>query len=68
MTKRKKSNSSKKSGLSVELVGLILILVGIIGFGFGYIGSLIKLFGMFLMGSWWILFIIYLVFIGLYAI
>ena len=68
MTKRKKSNSSKKSGLSVELVGLILILVGIIGFGFGYIGSLIKLFGMFLMGSWWILFIIYLVFIGLYML
>lgn len=68
MAKRKKSSSPKKSGMSVELIGLILVLIGIIGFGFGYIGSLIKLFGMFLMGSWWIVFVIYLVLVGLYML
>ena len=68
MTKRKKSKESKSAGMSVELIGLILALIGIIGFGFGYIGSLIKLFGMFLMGSWWIVFIIYLLFVGLYML
>lgn len=68
MTKRKRSKSNKSSGMSVELVGLILILIGIIGFGFGYIGSLIKLFGMFLMGSWWIVFVLYLLLVGLYML
>ena len=68
MTKRKKANSNKSSGMSVELTGLILVLIGIIGFGFGYIGSLIKLFGMFLMGSWWIVFVVYLLFVGLYML
>ena len=68
MAKRKKSKESNNPGMSVELTGLILVLVGIIGFGFGYIGTIIKEFGMFLMGSWWIVFIIYILLIGLYML
>ena len=68
MAKRKKSKEPKNKGLSVELTGLILVLIGIIGFGFGYIGTLIKEFAMFLLGSWWIVFVIYLLLIGLFML
>ena len=68
MAKRKKSKEASKSGMSVELTGLILVLIGIIGFGFGYIGTIIKEFAMFLLGSWWIVFVIYLLLIGLYML
>ena len=54
MTKRKKSKESKSSPTySVELTGLILILIGIIGMGFGIIGNFIKQFMMFLAGEFW---------------
>ena len=68
MAKRKKSKDSENKGMSVELTGLILAIIGIIGFGFGYIGTLIKEFGMFLLGSWWIVFVIYLLLIGLFMV
>ena len=43
MAKRKKSKESKSSPTySVELTGLILILIGIIGMGFGIIGNFFK--------------------------
>lgn len=54
MAKRKKSKESKSSPTySVELTGLILILIGIIGTGFGIIGNFIKQFMMFLAGEFW---------------
>ena len=54
MAKRKKSKESKSSPTySVELTGLILILIGIIGMGFGIIGNFIKQFMMFLVGEFW---------------
>ena len=54
MAKRKKSKESKSSPTySVELTGLILILIGIIGMGFGIIGNFIKQFVMFLAGEFW---------------
>ena len=54
MAKRKKSKESKSSPTySVELAGLILILIGIIGMGFGIIGNFIKQFMMFLAGEFW---------------
>ncbi len=68
MAKRKKSKDSQNKEMSVELTGLILAIVGIIGFGFGYIGTLIKEFGMFLLGSWWIVFVIYLLLVGLFMV
>ncbi len=68
MAKRKKSKESNAPGMSIELTGLTLILIGIIGFGFGYIGTIIKEFGMFLLGSWWLIFVIYLLLIGLFML
>jgi len=68
MAKRKKSKESNNQGMSVELTGLLLILIGIIGFGFGYVGMIIKEFAMFLLGSWWIVFVIYLLIIGMYML
>ena len=68
MAKRKKSKESNNKGMSVELTGLILVLIGIIGFGFGYIGTLIKEFAMFLLGSWWIVFVFFILLIGLYML
>ncbi|MBE6140203.1 MAG: DNA translocase FtsK [Firmicutes bacterium] len=54
MAKKKKSkDSEKKPAFSVEITGIILILIGIIGFGFGPIGSILKKFAMFLAGTWW---------------
>ena len=68
MAKKKKSKESNSIGYSVELIGLILILIGIIGFGFGFIGSLIKKFAMFLAGTWWMLVLIFLIVLGIYML
>lgn len=68
MAKKKKTKESNNSSYSVELTGLILILIGIIGFGFGFIGSLLKKFAIFLAGTWWIIILISLVALGLYML
>ncbi len=70
MAKKKKSSSesSKSPGYSVELVGLVLILIGLIGFGFGPVGSLLKKFAMFLLGEWWPLILIFVLVIGFYML
>ncbi len=68
VAKRKKSKEANKEGMSIELTGLLLVLIGIIGFGFGYVGTIIKEFAMFLMGSWWIIFVIYILLIGMYML
>ena len=59
--KKRKSESSSKSKFSSELIGLILVLVGIIGIGaFGPVGHMIKSFAVFLMGTWWAIFVLLL--------
>ena len=69
MAKKKKSKeSSATSSYSVELIGLILILIGIIGFGFGFVGSLIKKFAMFLAGAWWMVVLIFTIILGIYML
>ena len=69
MAKKKKSKeSSATNSYSIELIGLILILIGIIGFGFGFVGSLIKKFAMFLAGSWWIVVLIFTIILGIYML
>ena len=68
MAKKKKTKESNNSSYSVELTGLILILIGIIGFGFGFIGSLLKKFAIFLAGTWWIIILISLIALGLYML
>ena len=68
MAKKKKTKESNNSSYSVELTGLILILIGIIGFGFGFIGSLLKMFAIFLAGTWWIIILISLIILGIYML
>lgn len=69
MAKKKKSkDNNATSGYSVELTGLILILIGVIGFGFGVVGSILKKFAMFLAGTWWIIVLIFLIIIGIYML
>jgi len=70
MAKKKKSSSDNKknTGISVEMTGLILILVGLIGFGFGPVGAILKKFAMFLMGEWWPLILIFVLVLGFYML
>ena len=69
MAKKKKTkDSSNNSSYSVELTGLILILIGVIGFGFGFIGSILKKFAMFLAGTWWMVILIVLIILGVYML
>lgn len=69
MAKKKKTkDSSNNSSYSVELTGLILILIGVIGFGFGFIGSILKKFAMFLAGTWWMVILIALIILGVYML
>ncbi|MDE5539780.1 MAG: DNA translocase FtsK [Bacilli bacterium] len=71
MAKKKKTKASEKESFeySVELTGLILILIGLIGFGFGPVGSMIKKFAMFLVGGWaWIFLLIFLMVLGCYML
>ena len=67
--KKTKKDETEKVGFSVELTGLILILIGIIGFGFGPVGSFIKKFAMFLVGGWaWIFLLIFILVLGIYML
>ena len=68
MAKRKKSKENKNKTYSVELVGLILMLISIIGFGFGYVGNLIKMFAMFLCGTYYIILVLFVLLIGAYML
>lgn len=71
MAKKKSSKESdgKTFNYSVELNGLLLILIGIIGFGtFGPVGKLIKDFAIFLMGSWYAIALILVLGLGIYMV
>ena len=67
--KKRKGESASKTKFSSELIGLLLVLVGIIGIGaFGPVGHLIKSFCIFLMGTWWAIFVLLLIILGMYMI
>lgn len=69
MGKKKKSKTASKSvSFSVELTGLILVLIGIIGLGFGPIGNFIKKFAMFLTGEYYFIVLIFLIVLGFYML
>ncbi len=68
MAKKKKTKENNNSSYNVELTGLILVLIGIIGFGFGFIGSLLKMFAIFLAGTWWIIILTSLIVLGVYML
>ena len=64
--KKRKSTTTSKNKISIEFVGLILILIGVIGIGvFGPVGSIIKQFGIFLVGTYVNLLILFLIGLGL---
>ena len=62
--KKRKNSDEKKFGYSVELTGLLVVLIGIIGFGFGLVGAMIKKFALFLVGEFWWALLILLIVIG----
>ena len=67
MAKKRKTQKKKQTqsfGYSAELIGILLVLIGILGFGFGTVGNLIKEFAMFLVGEWWALILIYTLVMG----
>ena len=63
--KKRKNSDDKAKGYSVELTGLIIVLIGIIGFGFGIVGAMIKKFAIFLVGEFWFALLILLIVIGI---
>ncbi len=67
MARRKKKSSKKsaKTNMNTILFGLILLLIGVLGFGFGAFGALIKKGAMFVVGEWWILILLFMIFIGI---
>ena len=67
--KKKKDETTKSFNYSVELNGLLLILIGLIGFGtFGPVGKIIKNFAIFLMGSWYVVVLASVLLLGTHMI
>lgn len=67
--KTKKETEKKEFQYSKELQGLLLILIGIIGFGdFGIVGTVIKGFSIFLCGTWYPIFLILSLILGIYFV
>lgn len=67
--KRKKSSGSSNFKFSVEITGLIFILIGIIGLGvFGPVGNIIKDFAIFLFGAYFNIFIVLVLVLGAYML
>ena len=66
--KQKRKSESRSFGHSAELTGLILILLGIIGFGFGPVGTFLKKFCMFLTGEWYFIVLFGLLYFGAYML
>ena len=69
MAKRKRKKDAKKRfALSVEVYGIILVLIGILGIcGYGFGGKLICSFFAFLFGSLYLVPLICLIFLGIYV-
>ena len=65
--KKRKNAKSKSSNYQTELKGLFLIIVAIIGLGrFGFAGSLVSAFAVFLVGTWFNVLLFGLLLIGIY--
>ena len=70
MSKKKKKKETKKSfEYSIELYGILLVLIGILGIcGYGPCGKLICAFFAFLFGSLYIVPLIGIIILGVYVI
>ena len=67
--KKRKVNTSSKNKISIEFIGLLLVLIGVIGIGvFGPVGAIIKGFSIFLVGTYYNVLILFLIILGLYFI
>ena len=67
--KTKKDKNKNKFEYSNEIVGVIIILIGIIGIlGTGIIGNIVRSFAIFLVGTIYLLLLVLLVIIGLFLI
>ncbi len=66
--KKRKEPTKEDNGYKVELVGFLLIIIAIIGFipQTGVAGNFIKSFSAFLVGTWYSLFLVGLVVVGIY--
>ena len=66
--KKRKKDSKKKLSLSIEVYGIILILIGILGIcGYGPCGKLICAFFAFLFGSLYLVPLVLIILIGIYV-
>ncbi len=72
MAKKKKTSKKQEKtefNYSPELIGIVLILMGIVGLGkFGIVGTFIKKFAMFLVGEWWFTVLLILLFMGMFML
>lgn len=71
MAKKKKQQSEEKEGFQFtnEIVGLVLTLAAILGFGnFGLVGSIVKKFAVFMFGSWYAIFLGLILALGIFQI
>ena len=67
--KKRKSVTTSKTKISIEFIGLILILIGVIGMGvFGPVGQIIKQFAIFLVGTYYNVLILFVIVLGIYFI
>ncbi len=66
--KRRKKSKTIKNTHSIELIGTFLILLGIIGFGFGPFGLLLKKGALFLAGEFWYLILLFVIITGIQAL
>ena len=65
--KRRRRRTSAKFKFSVEITGIIFILIGVIGlFDFGPIGHFFKNIGIFLNGNYFYIFMILLSLLGIF--
>ncbi len=62
--KRRKATKKAADNMNIIIFGLLLLLLGVLGFGFGAFGALIKKGAMFIVGEWWILILLFIIFIG----
>ena len=66
--KTSKKQEKKEFTYSAELIGILLIVIGILGFGFGPVGIVIKKFAMFLVGEFWWSILLLILFMGFFMI
>ena len=66
--KTSKKQEKKEFSYSAELIGIVLIVIGILGLGFGSVGIMLKKFSMFLVGEFWWSILILCLFMGFFMI